>query len=145
MFGTFEAERSDVKLVYGLVDQPQFWNPVQHQVRMVSYTFSICFHSSKRSNCLLHPLCQPMKREAMSSASFSPSTHLTSITVTMKKIIQGSWLTRYRSHSWAVTSTSQSGEQMLLTSWTRTERQTFCHKAAEPGQRKVLESNFEAI
>ena len=32
MFGTFEAERSDVKLVYGLVDQPQFWNPVWHQV-----------------------------------------------------------------------------------------------------------------
>ena len=72
-----------MKLVYGLVDQPQFWNPVQHQVRMVSYTFSICFHLSKRSNCLLHPLCQPMKREAMSSASFSPSTHLTSITVTI--------------------------------------------------------------
>ena len=32
MFGTFEAERSDVKIVYGLVDQPQFWNPVWHQV-----------------------------------------------------------------------------------------------------------------
>ena len=48
MFGTFEAERSDVKLVYGLVDQPQFWNPVQHQVRMVSYTFSICFVKMKQ-------------------------------------------------------------------------------------------------
>ena len=32
MFGTFEAEREDVDLVYGLVDQPQFWNPVKHQV-----------------------------------------------------------------------------------------------------------------
>ena len=32
MFGTFEAERGDVELVYGLVDQPQFWNPVAHQV-----------------------------------------------------------------------------------------------------------------
>jgi len=32
MFGTFEAERSDVKIVYGLVDQPQFWNPVWHQL-----------------------------------------------------------------------------------------------------------------
>jgi len=32
MFGTFEAEREDVKLVYGLVDQPQFWNPVAHQL-----------------------------------------------------------------------------------------------------------------
>jgi alkylglycerol monooxygenase len=32
MFGTFEAERADVDIVYGLVDQPQFWNPVKHQV-----------------------------------------------------------------------------------------------------------------
>merc|ERR1712062_150782 len=32
MFGTFEAERSDVDIVYGLVDQPQFWNPIKHQV-----------------------------------------------------------------------------------------------------------------
>merc|ERR1719342_577456 len=32
MFGTFEAEKPDVKIVYGLVDQPQFWNPVKHQV-----------------------------------------------------------------------------------------------------------------
>ena len=31
MFGTFEAERDSV-IVYGLVDQPQFWNPVKHQV-----------------------------------------------------------------------------------------------------------------
>ena len=35
MFGTFEAERSDVKIVYGLVDQPQFWNPLWHQVLIV--------------------------------------------------------------------------------------------------------------
>jgi len=32
MFGTFEAERPEVDLVYGLVDQPQFWNPVKHQI-----------------------------------------------------------------------------------------------------------------
>jgi hypothetical protein len=32
MFGTFAAERAEVPLVYGLVDQPQFWNPVKHQV-----------------------------------------------------------------------------------------------------------------
>jgi hypothetical protein len=32
MFGTFEAERQDVKIVYGLVDQPQFFNPLKHQV-----------------------------------------------------------------------------------------------------------------
>lgn len=32
MFGTFEAERKDVKIVYGLVDQPQFFNPIKHQV-----------------------------------------------------------------------------------------------------------------
>ena len=31
MFGTFECER-DSGIVYGLVDQPQFWNPVKHQV-----------------------------------------------------------------------------------------------------------------
>jgi len=31
MFGTFEQER-EAKIVYGLVDQPQFWNPVKHQV-----------------------------------------------------------------------------------------------------------------
>lgn len=31
MFGTFEAERSDPPLVYGLVDAPQFWNPLRHQ------------------------------------------------------------------------------------------------------------------
>ena len=33
LFGTFQAERSDIDIVYGLVDQPQFWNPVKHQVR----------------------------------------------------------------------------------------------------------------
>ena len=33
MFGTFEAEKPDVKIVYGLVDQPQFWNPIKHQVQ----------------------------------------------------------------------------------------------------------------
>jgi len=32
MFGTFEAERSDIDIVYGLVDQPQFWNPLKHQI-----------------------------------------------------------------------------------------------------------------
>ena len=31
MFGTFQAERPDVDIVYGLVEQPQFWNPVKHQ------------------------------------------------------------------------------------------------------------------
>jgi len=31
MFGTFESER-DSDIVYGLVDQPQFWNPVKHQL-----------------------------------------------------------------------------------------------------------------
>ena len=34
MFGTFEAEKPDVEIVYGLVDQPQFWNPIKHQVQM---------------------------------------------------------------------------------------------------------------
>ena len=32
MFGTFEWERDDEKVVYGLVDQPQFFNPLRHQV-----------------------------------------------------------------------------------------------------------------
>ena len=31
MFGTFEWEREDEKIVYGLVDQPQFFNPAKHQ------------------------------------------------------------------------------------------------------------------
>ena len=33
MFGTFEQEKEDEKIVYGLVDQPQFFNPFKHQVR----------------------------------------------------------------------------------------------------------------
>ena len=53
MFGTFEAERSDVKIVYGLVDQPQFWNPVWHQVSF--FTLSIYTHENlfktERSLC----------------------------------------------------------------------------------------------
>merc|ERR1711970_141226 len=32
MFGTFEAEKEEPKLVYGLVDVPQFWNPLKHQL-----------------------------------------------------------------------------------------------------------------
>ena len=32
MFGTFQEEQEDIKVVYGLVDQPQFWNPLKHQV-----------------------------------------------------------------------------------------------------------------
>ena len=34
MFGTFEWERDDEKIVYGLVDQPQFFNPMRHQVSL---------------------------------------------------------------------------------------------------------------
>jgi len=32
MFGTFEWERDDEPVVYGLVDQPQFFNPLKHQM-----------------------------------------------------------------------------------------------------------------
>jgi len=32
LFGTFEQERDDIKIVYGLVDQPQFFNPVKNQL-----------------------------------------------------------------------------------------------------------------
>jgi len=32
MFGTFEWEREDEPIVYGLVDQPQFFNPLKHQI-----------------------------------------------------------------------------------------------------------------
>lgn len=35
MFGTFEWERDDEKIVYGLVDQPQFFNPLKHQVKKI--------------------------------------------------------------------------------------------------------------
>jgi len=31
MFGTFEAEKEDEEIVYGLVDQPQYFNPFKHQ------------------------------------------------------------------------------------------------------------------
>ena len=36
MFGTFQEEKQDIEVVYGLVDQPQFWNPLKHQVGLVS-------------------------------------------------------------------------------------------------------------
>ena len=49
MFGTFEAEKPDVEIVYGLVDQPQFWNPVKHQVQNIFISIfsnvSICRYS----------------------------------------------------------------------------------------------------
>ena len=32
LFGTFQPERKDEKIVYGLVDQPQFFNPWKHHV-----------------------------------------------------------------------------------------------------------------
>jgi len=32
LFGTFEWERKDIEIVYGLVDQPQFFDPLKHQV-----------------------------------------------------------------------------------------------------------------
>ena len=32
MFGTFEQERQTEKIVFGLVDQPQYFNPIRHQV-----------------------------------------------------------------------------------------------------------------
>ena len=35
LFGTFEPIRNDEKLVYGLVDQPQYFNPLFHQVNIV--------------------------------------------------------------------------------------------------------------
>ena len=35
MFGTFEAEKEDEEIVYGLVDQPQYFNPFKHQVRVL--------------------------------------------------------------------------------------------------------------
>ena len=38
LFGTFEWEREDEKIVYGLVDQPQFFNPLKHQVRFKNFS-----------------------------------------------------------------------------------------------------------
>jgi len=32
MFGTFRPELDDMNIVYGLVDQPQFFNPIKHQL-----------------------------------------------------------------------------------------------------------------
>ena len=37
MFGTFEAEKEDEEIVYGLVDQPQYFNPFKHQVRLLKF------------------------------------------------------------------------------------------------------------
>ena len=37
MFGTFEWERKGEKIVYGLVDQPQYFNPIRHQVKLRAY------------------------------------------------------------------------------------------------------------
>ena len=34
MFGTFHPELPDIDIVYGLVDQPQFFNAIKHQVRI---------------------------------------------------------------------------------------------------------------
>ena len=42
MFGTFAAEREDMDIVYGLVDQPQFWNPVKHQVGCFLFVNIVC-------------------------------------------------------------------------------------------------------
>ena len=38
MFGTFEGEKEDEEIVYGLVDQPQYFNPIKHQVRLKSFS-----------------------------------------------------------------------------------------------------------
>ena len=67
MFGTFEAERSDVKIVYGLVDQPQFWNPVWHQVSFFTlskYTNENLFKTERRT-------CSESQKRAF---DLSPST-----------------------------------------------------------------------
>lgn len=33
LFGTFQEERANEKIIYGLVYQPQFFNPLKHHVR----------------------------------------------------------------------------------------------------------------
>ena len=38
IFGTFKSAEPNVEIVYGLVDQPQFWNPLKHQV-LTRYLF----------------------------------------------------------------------------------------------------------
>ena len=50
MFGTFAAER-DTAIVYGLVDQPQFWNPVKHQVN--TWLLQTILHINLHSDILL--------------------------------------------------------------------------------------------
>ena len=51
MVGTFEAERADVEIVYGLVDQPQFWNPIKHQALLSTWWSSL--HNLSVSDILL--------------------------------------------------------------------------------------------
>ena len=92
MFGTFEAERSDVKIVYGLVDQPQFWNPVWHQVSF--FTLSIYTHENlfktERSSCsesqrellMYHPAllrCHPVSSAAYIFYSTKCRMHIINI------------------------------------------------------------------
>ena len=48
MFGTFAEEKKDEKIVYGLVDQPQFFNPIKHQF---FYLHSV-LKKAKRMNSL---------------------------------------------------------------------------------------------
>jgi len=36
MFGTFEWERDDEEIVYSVVDQPHFFNPLKHQFHFFS-------------------------------------------------------------------------------------------------------------
>lgn len=50
MFGTFEWERDDEPIVYGLVDQPQFFNPLKHQVS------EIITHSCKDKKLTKKPI-----------------------------------------------------------------------------------------
>lgn len=48
IFGTFQEEKKDEKIVYGLVDQPQFFNPLKHHVTCFSTSnFDNFFKQSK--------------------------------------------------------------------------------------------------
>ena len=60
LFGTFEKFRPEEEITYGLVDQPQFFNPLRHQVK-APLIFSSCHHWSSNNiglcAAVLHEVC----------------------------------------------------------------------------------------
>ena len=70
MFGTFEWYRPNESLSYGLVDQPQFFNPLKHQVPTKS-TYTGFFSVTQSYPCLIQ--CQTSMSANSKSYSIFPA------------------------------------------------------------------------